>query len=121
MRAPVLAFALALAGCAGDGPTGGAPSPDDDGSIDPIKVTIEQIQNPGSVRGAVAATAELDGETVDQGPVTDGRFTLVAVDAVEGFGDDLFLEVKLWNRAVREIAGETLYEASEDEPEPEGE
>jgi hypothetical protein len=75
------------------------------------------------VRGAVAATAELDGETVDQGPVTDGRFTLIAVDAVHGFGDDLFLEVKLWNRAVRELASETLYDEPEpdDEPEPEGE
>ena len=50
------------------------------------------------VRGAVAATAELDGDTLDQAPVTDGRFTLVAVDAVHGFGDDLFLEVKLWDR-----------------------
>ena len=51
------------------------------------------------VRGAVAATAELDGEPLDQAPVTDGRFTLIAVDAVHGFGDDLFLEVKLWDRA----------------------
>ena len=67
------------------------------------------------VRGAVAATAELDGETLDQGPVADGRFTLVAVDAVHGFGDDLYLEVKLWDRAVRELASEGLY----DEPEPE--
>ena len=44
------------------------------------------------VRGAVAATAELDGEPIDQAPVTDGRFTLVAVDAVHGFGDDLYLD-----------------------------
>ena len=34
------------------------------------------------VRGAVAATAELDGEVLDQAAVQDGRFTLVAVDAV---------------------------------------
>jgi hypothetical protein len=61
------------------------------------------------VRGAVAATAELDGEPLDQAPVSDGRFTLVAVDAVHGFGDDLFLEVKLWNRSVRELASESLY------------
>ena len=52
------------------------------------------------VRGAVAVTAELDGEPIDQAPVADGRFTLVAVDAVHGFGDDLFLEVKLWGRNV---------------------
>jgi hypothetical protein len=65
------------------------------------------------IRGAVAATAELDGEVLDQAAVTDGRFTLVAVDAVEGFGDDHYLEVRLWDRALREIASESLY----DEPE----
>ena len=67
------------------------------------------------VRGAVAATAELDGETVDQAPVADGRFTLIAVDAVHGFGDDLFCEVKLWDKAVREIAAESLYAEAEPE------
>jgi hypothetical protein len=61
------------------------------------------------VRGAIAATAELDGEVIDQAAVTDGRFTLVAVDAVTGFGDDLYLEVKLWNRTLRPIASESLY------------
>ena len=49
------------------------------------------------VRGAKAATAELDAEVVDQTPVTDERFTLVALDAVKGFPDDLYLEVKLWS------------------------
>ena len=34
------------------------------------------------VRGAIAATAELDGEVIDQAAVHEGRFTLVAVDAV---------------------------------------
>lgn len=62
------------------------------------------------IRGAVAVTAELDGEVLDQAAVTDGRFTLVAVDAVEGFGDDLFLEIRLWDRAVRELASESLYD-----------
>jgi len=61
------------------------------------------------VRGAVAATAELDGEVLDQAAVTAGRFTLVAVDAVRGFGDEIYLEVKLWNRILREIASESLY------------
>jgi len=75
------------------------------------------------VRGAVAATAELDGDTLDQTPVADGRFTLVGVDAVTGFGDDLFLEVKLWDRSVRQIASESLYadpddEAPAQEPQP---
>lgn len=59
---------------------------------------------------AVAATAELDGETLDQAAVEEGRFTLVAVDAVEGFGDPLYLEVKLWDRRLRELATESLYD-----------
>ena len=45
------------------------------------------------VRGALAATAELDGDVVDQTPVSDERFTLIAVDAVKGFPDDLYLEI----------------------------
>jgi hypothetical protein len=61
------------------------------------------------VRGAVAVTAELDGELLDQTPVRDGRFTLVAVDAIRGFGDDLFVTVRLWDRSVREVAAEGLY------------
>ena len=61
------------------------------------------------VRGAVAATAELDGEVVDQAAVQDGRFTLIAVDAVRGFGDELYLEVRLWDRTLRQIAAESLY------------
>ena len=73
------------------------------------------------VRGAVAATAELDGDPIDQAAVTKGRFTLVAVDAVKGFGDDLFLEVSLWDRNLRKLAGESLYDdpGGEDEPEDE--
>ena len=65
------------------------------------------------VRGAVAATAELDDEVVDQAAIQDGRFTLLAVDAVRGFGDDLYLEVKLWDRTLREIASESLYAEGE--------
>jgi hypothetical protein len=61
------------------------------------------------VRGAIAATAELDGEVLDQAAVTEGRFTLVTVDAVSGFGDDLYVEVKLWDRLLRQIASESLY------------
>lgn len=61
------------------------------------------------VRGAVAATALLDMETVDQEVVSDERFTLVALDALEGYGDDVFLEVKLWSRRALELAGESLY------------
>lgn len=61
------------------------------------------------VPGAVAATGELDGETVDQEVVTNERFTLLALDALKGYGDDVFLEVKLWNRRAMELARETLY------------
>ena len=78
------------------------------------------------VPGAIAATAQLELETVDQDPVSQGRFTLVALDALEGYGDDIFLEVKLWNRRAQELASESLYadpeeaadEAEEDEPRP---
>ncbi len=61
------------------------------------------------VRGAVAATAELDGETVDQEVVSQGRFTLIALDALEAYGDDVFMEVKLWSRRALELASESLY------------
>jgi hypothetical protein len=61
------------------------------------------------VRGAVAASAELEAETVDQEVVSDERFTLVALDALKGYGDDIFLEVKLWSRRAQELAGESLY------------
>jgi hypothetical protein len=62
------------------------------------------------VRGAVAVTAELDGEVIDQGAVKEGRFTLIAVDAVRGFGDELYVEIKLWDRTLRQIAAESLYD-----------
>ena len=69
------------------------------------------------VRGAIAATAELASDVVDQTPIHEGRFTLVAVDAVKGFGDDLFLEVRLWDRRLNEVASESLY-AEEETEEP---
>jgi hypothetical protein len=61
------------------------------------------------VRGAVAATAELDLETVDQEVVSDERFTLIALDALKGYGDDIFMQVKLWSRRAQELASESLY------------
>ena len=72
------------------------------------------------VRGAIATSAELGGEVLDQAAVNDGRFTLVAVDAVHGFGDELYLDVKLWDRRLSELASESLYE-SDDEAEDEDE
>jgi hypothetical protein len=62
------------------------------------------------VRGAVAATAELDEQLVDQTAVNDGRFTLVAVDAVHGFGDEHYLDILLWDRRATKIARESLYD-----------
>ena len=61
------------------------------------------------VRGAVAATAELEAETVDQELVTQDRFTLLALDALEGYGDEIFMQVKLWSRRADELASESLY------------
>jgi hypothetical protein len=61
------------------------------------------------VRGAVAATAELETETVDQEAISDERFTLVALDALEGYGDEVFMQVKLWSRRADELAAESLY------------
>src|ERR1700753_263955 len=68
------------------------------------------------VRGAVAATAQLYDETVDQEEIVRDRFSLVALDALEAYGDDVFMRVKLWTRRGRERASESLY-ASEDEAE----
>jgi hypothetical protein len=74
------------------------------------------------VRGTVAATAELDEEVVDQAAVEDGRFTLVAIDAVHGFGDDMFCEVVLWDRTLRRaLASESLYAEEEGEDAGNGE
>jgi hypothetical protein len=61
------------------------------------------------VPGAVAATAELELETVDQELVSKDRFTLIALDALEGYGDDIYMQVKLWNRRAQELAAESLY------------
>jgi len=63
------------------------------------------------VRGAVAASAELDAETVDQEAISNDRFTLIALDALEAYGDDIFMEVKLWSRRAQELASESLYAA----------
>ncbi len=61
------------------------------------------------VRGAVAATAELELEAVDQEVVSQERFTLIALDALKGYGDDVFMQVKLWSKRAQELASESLY------------
>jgi hypothetical protein len=67
------------------------------------------------VQGAVAASAELEMETVDQEAISQGRFTLIALDALEGYGDNVFMQVKLWSRRAQELASESLYD---DPPSP---
>jgi hypothetical protein len=62
------------------------------------------------VQGAVAATAELDAETVDQEPISNDRFTLISLDALTGYGDDVFMQVRLWSRRAQELASESLYD-----------
>ena len=62
------------------------------------------------VPGAVAATAELEGETADQEALSDERFTLIALDAMSGYGDDIFMDVVLWNRRGMTLATESLYD-----------
>lgn len=61
------------------------------------------------LRNAVAATAELDGEVVDQEEISKDRFTLIALDALEGYGDEHFMQVKLWSARAQELASESLY------------
>ena len=65
------------------------------------------------IPGAKAATAELEAEVVDQTPVSDERFTLIALDAVKGFPDELYLEVKIWSNQAQQLAAESLYEEPE--------
>jgi len=61
------------------------------------------------VGGAVAATAELELETVDQEAISNDRFTLLALDALEGYGDEVYMQVKIWSRRAQELACESLY------------
>ena len=48
--------------------------------------------------------------------ISNERFTLIALDALEGYGDDLFMAVKLWSRRAQELASESLYEISRRAP-----
>ena len=61
------------------------------------------------IANAVAATAELDGEVVDQEEISQERFTLIALDALENYGDEVFMRIKLWSRRAQELASESLY------------
>jgi hypothetical protein len=65
------------------------------------------------VPDAVAATAVIDGDVVDQASVTDERFTLIAVDALKGFPVELYVEIFLWGKRQKLLARESLYDAPE--------
>src|SRR5680860_571947 len=62
------------------------------------------------VPGAVAVTAELESEVVDQEALSGNLFSLIACDAMDGYGDPVYVEIKLWNRRREQLASETLYE-----------
>jgi len=63
------------------------------------------------VSGGATATAELAGLAVDQCALVDERFTLIAPD---DYRQDL-LDIKLYDGGGRELAGESLYDADDDE------
>jgi hypothetical protein len=65
------------------------------------------------VDGGALVTAELADLAVDQCPLLDGRFTLVAPDA---YRSDL-LDIKLWDRKGAEVASESLYEEDDEDDE----
>jgi len=65
-------------------------------------------QHPAT-HGVLRLVLELDGETVDQEEVSQSRFTLIALDALEGYGDEVFMQIKLWSRRAMELASESLY------------
>jgi len=56
--------------------------------------------------GGAIATAELAGLVVDQCPLQEGRFTLIAPDDYRGD----FLDIRLFSERGEELAAESLYE-----------
>ena len=65
------------------------------------------------VDGGAVATGELADLTVDQCPLVEGRFTLIAPDDYRGDT----LDVKLYDRRGGELARESLYAEDDDEDE----
>lgn len=61
-------------------------------------------------KGAMIATAELDGVVVDQCTLAEGRFTLLAPDAYRG----ATLEVALYDSHGAELTRESLYDDEDD-------
>ena len=79
---------------------------------DMAKMTL--VWGTSLVPGGAVATAELGGEVVDQCPVSDARFTLLAPDDYGGHT----LDVVLYGLSGAELARESLY--AEDEEDEEG-
>ena len=79
------------------------------------RAAITLVWGRSLVRDAYAATAEVMDVVVDQDPLFGDRFTLVAPDALENYGDPEFLSVRLWTQKAVELAAESLYEAAESE------
>jgi hypothetical protein len=73
--------------------------------------TMTLVWGRALVRDGAIATAELAGEVVDQSPLDEERFTLIAPDDYRGD----FLEIGLWDRGGRELARESLYEDEEED------
>jgi hypothetical protein len=69
------------------------------------------------VAGGTLVTAELADLAVDQCPVTEERFTLIAPD---NYRSD-YLDIKLWDAGGRELAAESLYVDEDDGDENEDE
>jgi hypothetical protein len=69
------------------------------------------------VRDGYAVTAEIEGLAVDQDPLFEDRFTLIAPDALKNYGDDAYLDIHLWSSRGREVARESLYDIEEVAPE----
>jgi hypothetical protein len=69
------------------------------------------------ISGGRIVTAELAGLAVDQCPLIEERFTLIAPD---DYRHDL-LEIKLFDGRARELACESLYEGDDDEGEDQDE
>jgi hypothetical protein len=67
------------------------------------------------IPGGAVASAELANLAVDQSPLLDDRFTLIAPDNYRGD----FLEIKLWSKTGGELARESLYVDEDDEEEGE--
>ncbi|HET9124722.1 MAG TPA: hypothetical protein VFN65_07550 [Solirubrobacteraceae bacterium] len=65
------------------------------------------------VPGGTVVTAELADLAVDQCPIIDERFTLLAPD---DYRSD-YLDIRLWDGRGRELAAESLYVEDEDEDE----